>query len=479
MKRFTYFLFLFCCLSLVCLSLAWAGSWPKIEAALSSWEGPRQVTLRTDLRDPLSSTQVQDLLELLLERGFTVIPAPPESRVSEGLILDLRTAGAGSVLALSRAADGAILAFERQQAEKVSPAAKPLEPAPVPQPAREVAAAGREAFAPGPLELSGRPKRLALLGAAEEGTFDIALLYDDVLEKIRVSAGGAAPLGEWRPQVASSRALHVDTGDLDGDGALEIAAVWAEDLRGIYQGTDSKIHTWVFQVEDEKLYPSGTDLEGYLRIAGGKGVVQKRGTYSPFAGPVLPLVREEEGYRTGAQPILWAGRNLYEATPLSTEEALALNERGNLMLVSLATGKALPGGVLLEDLGAFAGPEVAVRLESPEYRSGFEKEDRIKETYHPLPRRMLVGSDGTAYTVARGRSEGLPLVGRPSGSDALVRVVRNGRSLRLERPFAGVDAFILDFALLERPGHPVAAVLLLNEKEDGSGKAYLLFQEGP
>ncbi len=129
------------------------------------------------------------------------------------------------------------------------------------------------------------------------------------------------------------------------------------------------------------------------------------------------------------------------------------------------------------DFTALSGPEVAVRLETPEYRSGFEKEDQVKETYYPLPGRVAIGSDGAAYTVQRGRTEGVPMFGKPSGRDAVGRVVRDGERLLLEHPFAAVEAFILDFALVERSGPSLDALLLLNEKEDGSGRAYLLLQQ--
>jgi hypothetical protein len=44
-----------------------------------------------------------------------------------------------------------------------------------------------------------------------------------------------------------------------------------------------------------------------------------------------------------------------------------------------------------------------------------------------------------------------------------------------EYPFAPVEAFIIDFALLSEGGR-TGALLLINEKEDAGGKAFLLFQ---
>jgi len=129
----------------------------------------------------------------------------------------------------------------------------------------------------------------------------------------------------------------------------------------------------------------------------------------------------------------------------------------------------------LEDLGDFEGPGVAVRLKDPEYRTGFD--DMVAEEFFFLPRRMTRGMGGKTYTIDRGRRmPELALLGSPSGRDSVVRLSWNGRSLDLERPFPGVDYFILDFALLERSVDS-AAILLLNDKPDGSGKAWLLIQD--
>lgn len=478
MKRI--FLITLCALLLLPATL-FAEAWPKVMAVLTGWEGPRQILLRTDLEDPLASMDVQDLLELLLEQGYVVVPGAREDRPAEGLILDLRTSAGGAVLALSRAGDGAILAFERGGAEQLavrqppSPAPAPEAQGPVSSPASPASVPDERAdFPAGPLELPDQPRRIAFLGASGEGGVELALFSDEALTKVSVGGKGLLARSIRPTPAPAGRALHLDTGDLDGDGTPEVAAVWAEDRRGIYEGTESKIHGRIFR--GESLDPLGQDLEGYLRIVGGRALLQKKGAYTIFSGPVRPLVHENGAFNVNDRAVRWAHRDLFAATPVSAEEALAWNERGNLALVSLETGKTLPGGVLLEDLGEFAGPEVAVRLAIPEYRSGFSKEDRINEVFLPLPRRMAQGRDGAIHTVLRGRNEGLPLLGKPSGSDALVRIVRAEGGLRLERPFAGVDAFILDFALVDSPAGSQGAVLLLNEKADGSGQAYLLFQ---
>lgn len=457
---------------------AMAGEWPKIEAALSSWEGPKRLLLRSALDDPLASPVIQCLLEDLLAKGFLVTPASPQTSIKEGLILDFRLDGESQVLALSRGEDGAIIAFEKKTGSQV-PERRPAETAPALGPAMTtrtpVLPASRWSGS-GPIELPGHPRSIALLGVGDDGALDFALLYDHGLESYRRQGAGLQNVGSYRPPLPSPRALHLSAGDLDGDGRKEIAAVWTQDVVGIYEGTDSQLHGWILGRGDGRLTPLSPDLSAYLRILGGKGYLQCRGPYAPFAGPVFPLIKADDGYRADSRGVDWAGANLYQATPLDNEGALVWNAEGNLQLLSLSTGKVYPGAVLLQNFAAFTGPEVAVRREIPEYRSGLEKQDRVKETYYPLPGRVAIGADGAAYTVLRGRTKGLPLLGRPAGSDAVGRVVRQGERLNLEKPFAEIETFIIDIAPVIPSGQSIGVLLLLNEKEDGSGRAYLHLQ---
>jgi len=450
-------------LGLTGLPVAFAGTWPKIEGALSEWRGPRQITLRTDLRDPLSSPEVQELLKTLLEKSYIVIPAAIGTPAGEGLALDLRISGDFPVLTLSRGSDGAILAFERRQG---SAFAKP--------PDSSSGEAG-DVFS-GLIELSGRPRHVLFLGRDSRDGFDIALLSDQALERFHLSGASLSRTDEFRPPLSTGRALFADAGDLTGDGSPEIAAVWAEDVGGIYEGTDSRIHTWILGLDGNSFHLLSPDLQGYARILGGGGYLQQRGVFAPFAGGVFPLLQGKEGFAPGQHSVSWGQGNLFGITPSDGTEAIAWDKESRLHVVSVKTGEDVPGALALQDLGDFKGTEVAVRLESPEYRSGFEKEDRVKETYHALPPRVATGADGAIYTIVRGRARDLPLLGKPSGKDQLVRIKRRSNRLTVEQPFAGVDAYILDYALIEESGNLEANLLLLNEKEDGTGKAYLLFQ---
>lgn len=473
LKNFRWWFFLFFFIGLPAL----AAPWPKVERALAEWQGGRQVTLRTDVADPLSSPEVQRLLEFLLDRGFTVVPASPGARVEKGLALDLRAAGSGQILVLSRMPEGVVLALDRLEGE-AGAAAPPVSRGPAAKASSEdpgrAPPSETNDLPAGPLDLQGTPRRLALIGPP--GRPELLLLSDRSLDRYRFAGRGLEKIGSYSPPVSPSKALHVDAEDLDGDGKEEIAAVWAEEVGEIYGGKDARLHSWIFPSAGA-LEPATPDLEGYLRLLPQGGFWQGRGAHQPFAGPVLPLVRKQEKICVGDEAAAWGRRPLYQATPIGDGQMVVWDAVDRLSLAIPATGEPVPGGALLEGLGPFRGPEVAVRKKEPEVRTGLERTDRVWETYHSLPRRLIVSSEGDAYTISRGRTAGLPLIGRPSGRDQVVRIRRTSGGLRLDRPFEGVEAFVLDFALLRRENRSPAIVLLVNEKEDGTGRAWLLLQE--
>ncbi|OEU74495.1 MAG: hypothetical protein BA869_00575 [Desulfuromonadales bacterium C00003107] len=494
MKRFRRAI---CCLLAILLMpvTVLAGSWPNIERSLQNWQGEKQVLLRSSLADPLMSPLVQDLLEDLLSAGYTVLPVGAQAVAESGLMLDLRITDGSEILALRRGEDGAIIAFERHVAQTLPPAASlPKEPVvaqsvaavsttalptstvvAVPSVATPVILA--EALAGplyGPLALSGQPRSLALLAGSEIKGLQLGLLYDSKLVHFRLNEFGLETIGEFSPEIGAKRALHLDATDLDADGSRELAVVWAEDVQGIYQGTDSVPHAWLLSSD---LKPLAADLGGYLRLHDKWAAWQKRGPHEPFKGPVKGLGQQDGQWSILDKPLDWGGA-LFASTPLDQQLALGYDGQGRLQLVDRKQGRPLPGGLLLQDLGSFSGPQLAVSLEDPRYRSGFAKEDLVREEYHALPPRMAIAADDSAYTIRRGRSAGLPLLGKPSGQDRIVRVVPRGNRLFLQEPFAGVDAYILDFALLERPGRQPAVILLINDREDGKGAAHLLIQAG-
>ncbi|GAB4258915.1 MAG: hypothetical protein Kow0092_06780 [Deferrisomatales bacterium] len=465
---------------LACSAVSGADPWPRIEAALSRWNGPKRVVLRTDLPDPLASPVVQELLELLLEHGYEAAPAPVGAPGGEGLTLDVRRSGAQTLVALGRGADGVVLALERrpagvtgQRSGQLPSAPAPAAPAPAPRPSRSE----KEAPEPpgwGPVPVAGHPVRIAALGGSPDAV-RLAVLFPDGVAVGEASQKGVEILGRFAVPFSPSRGLHVDAADLDGDGTKEIAAVWAEDRTGIYKGVDSQLHGWVLHLDGDRIRPAGDDLRAYLRTVGDRVFSQRRGEFAPYEGPIVSLRPAPGGFALDGGAVDWARRALFFATPWDAAVALVWDEGSRLSLADLRSGEDLPGMTLLASLGPYRGPEVAVRLANPEFRSGFEKEDRVTEVYHALPPRVVLSGD-SAYTIERARTPGLPLVGKPSGRDSLVQIRRSGRGLRLERPFPPVDAFVQDFALLDAEQEPAGVLLLVNEKADGSGRAYLLWQ---
>ncbi len=457
-----------------------ASEWPRLEAALSTWDGERTVTLRSDLSDPLADPLVQRLLEKLLSEGFVVLPAPLDAEAAEGLTLDLRPLGGSPSLILGRSADGAIIALDKLTAVETHtpaipqpPAATATSPTPIPQAPAPVP---RSTHATGALRVDGKVIAIAPLGS-DGNAFSLALLTHKGIERVTLTSGEIERGERTAPPLKNLRPLSLDSGDLDGDALPELAVVWSEDRTSIYEGTDSHLHGWIFS-GSENLALQSEDLGGFLRIAQGKGYRQQRGKEALVGGVILPLLLEEGMYRSGSKDLPWGPGGLLAATPLDTASALVWRSKDSLEAVRLPDGAPLPGGVLLEDWGPFASAEVAIPLAEPEFRLGFGREGRVSEKWHPLPRRVVTASDGSAYTIQRRRTEGIPLVGKPSGEDRVVRISRHGEELRIEHPFAGVEAYILDFALFETPGQPLVAVLLLNEKPDGTGQAYLQRVQG-
>lgn len=98
------------------------------------------------------------------------------------------------------------------------------------------------------------------------------------------------------------------------------------------------------------------------------------------------------------------------------------------------------------------------------------------ETYVSLPPRLSRDRSGSIFTISRDRRPGNLLLGQPYGEDRLVRLTKLSDDLAIDFPCDPVEAFIVDFALVSTDNQ-TGALLLLNEKEDASGKAFLLYQE--
>lgn len=447
----------------------------SIDKALEAWSGERTVLLRTGLDDPLSSSLVQDLLAELVSRGYEVSPAPLDAMAEKGLILDVRDAGDAHVLALIRADEGTIIAYEKRPAHQASPVEAEEKSSHL-QPAQKAGPSSESCLPPGLNELDSQPRSVALLDARDDRC-SILVLNDEALVLYRASPRGLEKTARFPAPEQPSRALHLDAGDIDADGEKEIAVVWGEDEKSIYEGADTRIHGWILHHSEGGFTRASEDLQGHLRITGEKGYFQRRGRHTPFAGEVFSLTGDADGFTRGAAVDWPENVGLYESTPIGDYRAFLIGDENRPGVMALAEGSTEAVLQMPETLGTFKGPEIAIRREEAEYRLGLSKEDQIRTDYIPLPRPVAVSQDGDVYTVRRGRTQGLPLVSKTTGRDDIVQFVTTGNALEMRKPFAGVSAFILDFALLETGGGGgTAALLLVNEESDGQGTAYLTLQ---
>ncbi|MFO7981875.1 MAG: hypothetical protein R6V08_00295 [Desulfuromonadales bacterium] len=465
-------------LLLLALSGVAAGSEESssIDKALEAWSGERTVLLRTGLDDPLSSSLVQDLLAELVSRGYEVSPAPLDALAEKGLILDVRDAGDAHVLALIRADEGTIIAYEKRSTHQASPVdhrghSKDL------QPAQKTGPSSESCLPPGLNELDSQPHSVALLDARDDRC-SILVLNDDALLLYRASPRGLEKTARFPAPEQPSRALHLDAGDIDSDGEKEIAVVWGKDEKSIYEGADTRIHSWILHHSEGGFTRASEDLQGYLRITGENGYFQRRGRHTPFAGEVFSLTGDADGFTRGATVDWPDDVGLYESTPIGDYRAFLIGDENRLGVMALGEGSTKAFLQMPETLGTFKGPEIAIRREEAEYRLGLSKEDQIRTDYIPLPRPVAMSQDGDVYTVRRGRTEGIPLLSGSAGKDDIVRIVTTENGPDMLTPFDGISAFILDFALLET-GEAPSALLLVNEKPDGDGTAYLTLQTSP
>ncbi|ALC14834.1 hypothetical protein DSOUD_0033 [Desulfuromonas soudanensis] len=470
MRRGTFaLLFSTGCFLLLMTGLAMAAA-SGITTALDAWQGPKEAILvKNGGSAPGLSAEMLPWLEVLLARGFAVRTDADALTGAEGVILEIQTSGAGPLAVLRRGNDGAILALEKLFRGQGGPktvgvlATAPVANSP---PLQGVIPAS-------PLLLDMKPRSLVDLGS-EGDKIRVALLAKNGVTVLTLSGGKmeksdlvSAPGSGWRPLFLSRMKVR-------GTPEVLLAAVWAEDIHSIYEGTNSRIWSQPLLWDGAVLQTSGAPTAGYARLGGDRaGAIQQRGTFSLYDGPVLPFPPSAQ-----RDPLFWGQRGLFALTPLDADLGLAWVEPGRLALVNLLSGDLVPGGALLEDFGPFAGAEVAVRIEEPGYRSGFAKEDRVLEKYWSLPPRTVKGVDKSVVTIRRGRREGMAFIGQAQGDDVLVRVEYLEAGLRAEHSFAPIPMFILDFAPIG--DDQTAFLLLLNEKADGGGQAYLQLQwEGP
>jgi hypothetical protein len=452
-----------------------AGTLPRIEKYLESWQGAKEIQLQTEERDVLGSPELLPLIETFLEYGFAVRPVSEKTASKVGLLAEIRRNEAQTLVVLKRASDNSIVALERMAAGglKVSetPSPVPITQPPVRQQIQRTEPPSSRKYAP--ISLEGAFVSLVWLSGSLTQGGDLALLSKNGVSIYHLKGAKLQKGFVAAPPKKNLRPLTLSQGDLNEDGSLELAAVWAEDITSIYEGTDSHIWSQLLGFHKQKLTQLALQ-PGYVKLFPAFGIVQQRAAHQAFSGPVRQL-QYRQGKVSAGGSLSWGKQNIFSLMPWGDGSGLAWVAPSKLETISMTDGTALPGGTLLENFGNYYGTQIAVRLENPEFRSGFEKEDRVYDRYVKLPPRFIRSGKQSILTISRGRKPGKLLIIAPEGQDRLVRLNNNNNELISDYPFEPVEAFIIDFALLSEGGR-VGALLLINEKEDATGKAFLLFQ---
>lgn len=484
-------------------SLVFATTWPQLESRLVAWDGAKEVQLPAGV-DPLEDPHFAPVVEMLLDEGFAVHTAE-QKNTTDGLILKKHQGASGIRLVLSRASDGALLALEplvspssseadvsgRAEAKVLSTASASRAPAETLRIESTSQARTMKVGSASPsvvggevlVDMPGTPRSIATWAASKSplGDFHVFALYDARLVHFCYHSGHLEQIAEFIPSTRVSRGLRLECSDLDGDGAPELAPVWVEDIYSVDEGTESRLHSWVVEVDsDGSMVARSDDLEGYLALVEEQLYLQERGEYSAFTSEVYAVKLADGAYRRSAAPVTQAQHWVFNhARWPDNRRVLIWNDDQRLVLATRSGESGGHGtytaGTLLSDFGSYVGTNIYVPLEEPEYRSGFSAHDKVMARKVAVPRRMHPHGEAL-FTLARGRETGMPLVGKPSGRDKLVQINATQAGLQAHFPFAPVDAFILDFDLLEQQSGDLGAILLLNEKQDGSGKAYLQVQ---
>lgn len=497
------------CVLLCVTTVVSAASWPQVENRLQQWHGAKEIALPQGV-DPFEDELFAPVAEAALMQGYMVLPDGVST--TTGLVFSVRETSRGQLLVLKRGEDGAILAMEKMQPNapaavlSTSNIATPRATTPMvptrplaPQPTHTVQSVrlATSAVSVSPVmtatsstlsvqhvaqpvaqaelmfELDGAPVQVVAWPIGD-GVVDLYVMYDDYVQRLRSDGQQLQMLERFTPSVSPTRALRLDIGDMDGDHQPELAAVWAEDIRGVSDGTNSMIHSWVLSLNDNGLHAVSDDLSGYVSLSGQQARLQKRSEFSAFTPEVYVLNLNDGVIVVSDEPVRHDTRLLFNQLEWpDNQSALVWNDDDRLMLVAKSQNTRIAGSTLLTDFGRYQGPMVSIPLQDPEYRSGFSAGDRVMAREVVLGRR-LIQQQGSVFTLVRGRSEGLPLVGRPSGVDRLVKIDRVENGLSAGYPFAAVEAFMIDFSVYGQNGFE--AIVLLNEKADGSGRSYLRMQ---
>ena len=457
------------------LSVAWLptahAQWAQTEKSLAAWDGNKTIDFIMTGDDRRLALESLELLRRLVSLGYQITLGRHADSPDSALELRLTVTNGMATLVLNRTRDGMTIGAEQRQlagATATNYANKTVRPASRPSVGN---------FVPDRrIDLNQQPLRIVSLNQPNPDILRVALLDSKGLSVYDIDNGQVLKsVAEFRPPDANLDALYLDAGDIDADGNPEIVAVWGENNLAAFDGIDTRLHAWILALDDDALRPVSDDLQAYLRINNNTAYLQRRGVYEAFAGKVYQL-EGNDGAFSIAKTLAFLGlSNIYRDTPIDDASAFSFDDNDRLLYRS---GFGQPqtevtSAPYSDSLGEITFPVVYVKLEQPEYPLGLAESDRVLERAVPLARRVQIDGD-IAYTQVRGRNTSL-FRSKAEGTDRIVAVdIRSGR---MTEPFAAVGNFILDFTVRQDPNNARVAILLLNDKPDGSGRSSLRIQQ--
>lgn len=457
------------------LSVAWLptahAQWAQTEKSLAAWDGNKTIDFIMTGDDRRLALESLELLQRLVSLGYQITLGRHADSPVSALELRLTVTNGMATLVLNRTRDGMTIGAEQRQlagATAANYANKTVRPASRPSVGN---------FVPDRrIDLNQQPLRIVSLNQPNPDILRVALLDSKGLSVYDIDNGQVLkPVAEFRPPDTNLDALYLDAGDIDADGNPEIVAVWGENNLAAFDGIDTRLHAWILALDDDALRPVSDDLQAYLRINNNTAYLQRRGVYEAFAGKVHQLEGNDGAFSIAKTPAFLGLNNIYRDTPIDDASAFSFDDNDRLLYRS---GFGQPqtevtSAPYSDSLGEITFPVVYVKLEQPEYPLGLAESDRVLERAVPLARRVQIKGD-IAYTQVRGRKTSL-FGTKAEGADRIVAI--DSRSGQVSEPFAAVGNFILDFTVMKGPNNARVAILLLNDKPDGSGRSSLRIQQ--
>lgn len=391
----------------------------------------RVVRAETPAGEELRRRRVQETREYGLTVAPLLVPEPDGVKV----ILRVRSLFTGQTLAQRQGVWQTTLA----QLQPPAPSAQ------APAPAQPRYGAGIQAVEPpkaiqrvekaaGRLSLGlSHPVNAMALGDVDgDGRPEVVGITDRQVVVYRWTGRHLEPVVVSEPLPVFTTYLHVDTGDLDGDGKDEIALTAIRSSPRQNQ-IENDLVSSIVRVANGRLEPLATDLDRHLRVLKRPGqrpllLAQSLGLYEPFQGPVEVLGRTNSRYRPDrSYPLPSAVPSVYAFA----QEDLDGDGKADLAVASaegrlrIYDGEGRLRWQSDEDLGEMDLLGFAQTPRHPDYRGkDFDATAEQLAVWRSIPRRVLVVSGPAptpdVVTIGNPRSFGLQV--------AFVREVARGRA---------------------------------------------------